>query len=296
MNPRPARGKNVVLWAVLLVPGLWLADSHAQVNPDGSTFIAPPLAKAKRVRKPPPEAAPAPGEVEPAGEGLVGKCGVERWGVKTLSDPDVDKVDFSSIQDVANVADLSGQPGQSVWPSFDPAHPVYPPDARIISSESQGYAGPGSLETAVIRLHGSIVCYKAEADHDYHVVIADSSLPPDQIPDCNHWPQSGPLRGQTMIVEFSDPGCPGASQSEFKGQLGDARRQFQQFLASVRQPQPGAQFVSIAPPIPVVVRGVKFFDPYHRQSGVSRFGVELHPVLCFKGASQLGGGSECDPY
>lgn len=287
------RLRTFVLWVLVLVPGLWLADSHAQDAADGASFAAPPIAKPKRSRKQPPQPAPAPGETEPAGEGALGKCGVERWGVKTLSDQDIDKVDFGSVQDAA-VSSLANEPGQPVWPSFDPQHPVYPPDTRITGPDSQGYAGPGSLETSVVRLRGNLICYKLEADHDYHVVIADPSL--DPVPDCNHWPQSGAVRGQTMIVEFSDPGCPGASQSEFKGQLADARRQFQQFLASMRQPQPSAQFAPVNPPIPVVVRGVKFFDPYHKQSGVSRYGVELHPVLCFKGASQLGSGSECDPY
>lgn len=296
-TPSVWRAGSIALWALVLIPGLWLADSRAQdVSSDGSGFVTPPNPKPKRSRKPKPAPAPGPVENEPPGEGAAGRCGVERWAVKTLSDAGVDKVDFNSVVDAGSVSDLSNMPGQPVWQNYDPSKGQLPPDVRITGPEDKGYAGADSLETSVIRVRGNLICYKLEADHDYHVVIADPSLPPDQIPDCNHWPQSGPIRGLTMIVEIPDPSCPGASQSEFRGQFAQARQQLQQLVASMRQPQPSDQFVETNPPIPVVVRGVRFFDPYHKQSGVSKYGLELHPVLCIKGAAQLGSGSECDPY
>ncbi|MBI3553198.1 MAG: hypothetical protein HY077_11935 [Elusimicrobia bacterium] len=308
--PCPGGGLSRIIWVLCLVPGLWLADSSAQdtaVPPDSPAAPAP--AKAKRVRKPP---APEPvGETEPPVEGA-GGCGKERWSVKTLSDPDFNQVDFGAVADKASVSDLALDPGQQVWPSFDPKNPVLPADLRIAGPDSEGYAGPSSLETAVIRVHGTLVCYKVEKDGDYHVVIADSKLTADQIPDCSHWPQTGPLRGQTMIVEFPDPACARSNpdqdgkvrQSEFAGQFGDARKQFQAFLNLQRLPAPASKFFQVAGAgsapggrsAGVVVRGVKFFDPYHRQDGVSRYGVELHPVLCFKDQAHVGSGTECDPY
>ncbi len=181
---------------------------------------------------------------EPADEGMNGRCGVERWGVKTLSDPDAASVDFADVVDTS-VHALITNPPQSPWSASQ-----YPADQRALS-------GPYS-EVTVYRIHGLMTEARREADHDYHAVIMD------------------PNTSETMIVEFPDPACPGADSSAYSSALAASRAQFEAMFGAAPS-YPGV--LKPNPPPAVVVTGVRFFDPIHGQDGVAPNGVELHPAL-----------------
>ena len=110
-------------------------------------------------------------------------CGTERWTIKTLTDADRNKVDFTPKE--ATVGWLVSQ--QS------PAH--LPADRRIAPVEKQTY-----------KVRGRLVSYKLEEDEDIHVVIAD-------VKDAN----------KTMIVEIPSPECAGACASGHAEEFRKAR-------------------------------------------------------------------------
>jgi hypothetical protein len=110
-------------------------------------------------------------------------CGIERWPIKTLSDPDVGKVNF-------NPRDSSvGRLGKKTAPHVSSSTP------RI-----------DGVETTTYRVQARLVEFKREDDRDVHLVIA---VPSDSA--------------KTMIVEFPDTACPGANGSPKKKQMGAAR-------------------------------------------------------------------------
>lgn len=77
-------------------------------------------------------------------------CGVERWAVKTLTDPGANQVNLTPQQ--TNIADLV-----SITP------PVSPTD-RV-----------GPTETQAFTLSGVVTFVKQEADGDYHIVVQDAT-------------------------------------------------------------------------------------------------------------------------
>jgi hypothetical protein len=95
-------------------------------------------------------------------------CGVERWAVKTLTDPDATRVDFANVIPTT-VAALNAFP----------THCSDLPDNRTFPEEFRVYE-----TTAIVQLT------REEEDHDIHVVLAD---PADST--------------QTMVVEVVDPAC-----------------------------------------------------------------------------------------
>jgi len=83
-----------------------------------------------------------------------------------------------------------------------------------------------------------------------------------------------------MIVEFPDPRC---VASPFKGhRIGKARHQFLRNRGSVSS----SSFTNLSGK--VVVTGVGFWDEIHGQTRVAPNGIELHPVLNFKGQCRRG--------
>ncbi len=100
-------------------------------------------------------------------------CGSERWPVKTLSDRDHAKVNFTP-QDTTVGWLVSQQ---------RPHNP--PANSRVSPIETQTY-----------RVKAVLVGFKEETDRDFHIVIADPGNPQE-----------------TMIVEIPDPGCAGACAS-----------------------------------------------------------------------------------
>jgi hypothetical protein len=122
----------------------------------------------------------------PAQMGCGVHCGTERWGVKTLSDPDSVRVNFSLLPET--VDGLISQP----------APPQLPADARIAPAEERTY---------IVTAH--LVGFKLEDDQDIHIVIADL----DQS-------------SETMIVEIPSTDCSEACSSAHFAEFVNARAAF----------------------------------------------------------------------
>ena len=110
-------------------------------------------------------------------------CGTERWQVKTLSDPDADRVDLTPV--ATTVESLTALPRPRYFPP---------------------YGRSGQTETAVFCVEGWLVDFTTEADFDVHVIVAgleDSSA--------------------TLIAEIPDARCSGACASGFAELYASAR-------------------------------------------------------------------------
>lgn len=79
-------------------------------------------------------------------------CGVERWHVKTGTDPQAATVSLAAPR-LTTVAALASLPAPAVLPA----------DARITP-----------VETTVYRVTATLAEYKLEADSDYHLVLSDA--------------------------------------------------------------------------------------------------------------------------
>ena len=82
-------------------------------------------------------------------------CGIERWAVKTLADPDAGRVNMTPV--ATTVTALRHIPR--------PAESAIPEDGR------------NPIEEHVYRVHALLLRYKRESDEDIHLVIADPSNP-----------------------------------------------------------------------------------------------------------------------
>ena len=112
------------------------------------------------------------------------QCGVERWPIKTLSDPDAAQVNFTPVQ--STVAELRG---------LAPP-PSLPHSSRIAPTE-----------LTVFTVTAQLVEMKLEEDRDIHMVIAEPSDPT-----------------ATMITEFPDADqCSGAVASAHAQEMRTAR-------------------------------------------------------------------------
>ena len=112
------------------------------------------------------------------------QCGVERWPIKTLSDPDAAQVNFTPVQ--SSVTEL-----RSLAPP-----PSLPQSSRIAPTELTVFTVPAQL-----------VEMKAEEDHDIHLVIAEPAN-----------------STATMITEFPDAdNCSGAVASARAQEMRTAR-------------------------------------------------------------------------
>ena len=85
--------------------------------------------------------------------GIQAQCGVERWSVKTGTDPDASKVDLSTYISTTIY---------NMWSSTKPSS--LPANNRISPRETNQY-----------RITGTLTKYARETDSDYHLVIKDSS-------------------------------------------------------------------------------------------------------------------------
>lgn len=92
---------------------------------------------------------PKHGHAEQANYYNASGCGVERWAIKTATDPAANQVNLTPQE--TSIADLV-----SIAP------PVSPTD-RV-----------GPTETQAFRLSGTLIFAKAEADSDYHLVVEDA--------------------------------------------------------------------------------------------------------------------------
>jgi hypothetical protein len=110
-------------------------------------------------------------------------------------------------------------------------------------------AAPRSAqERQVVEVTAMVLRYHREADQDLHLVLQGST-------------------GTTMIAELPAPAC--TIGSPYAAQMKAARTRF------LRLFRPGVR---------LRLTGVVFFDKAHRQDGVARNGVELHPLLAVEPA------------
>ncbi|MDP9223870.1 MAG: hypothetical protein M3P18_08440 [Actinomycetota bacterium] len=127
---------------------------------------------------------------------------------------------------------------------------------------------PASLNSTTPRLRGverrtydvraQVVEAKVEDDGDIHLVIASRTY-----------------RHRTMIVEFPNPRC---VASGFKrDRMRAARREVLDACGSFST----SSFTTLRGN--VRIKGVGFWDEIHGQTGVAPNGIELHPVLRFRG-------------
>src|SRR5205807_10635302 len=157
------------------------------------------------------------------------QCGVVRWAVKALSGPDRERVQRRSVD--ATIEALVALTRPVVLSSVARADPV---------------------EVTVYRVEARLLWLFAEADGDYHLVLAS--------------PRDTTI---TMIAEVPDPACAGACASGLATDYAQVRQKLINYLNSAE---------SEARPL-VRITGVGFFDYLHGQRGVAANGIELHPVV-----------------
>ena len=167
------------------------------------------------------------------------QCGEERWAVKTLSDKRERLVNFKPRDTTVNRLRKKPSPG--------------------VGANTPRIKG---VETTTWRIRVSLVEMKLEDDHDIHLVVSAPGQP-----------------SHTMITEFPDTTCNGASSSPKKAKMARARSTL---VAACGQPSSSSfhQLQGTA-----TLTGVGFFDILHGQTGVAPNGIELHPVLKFHGST-----------
>jgi hypothetical protein len=115
------------------------------------------------------------------------------------------------------------------------------------------------VEFTTYRVRAKLVGAVIEDDRDVHLVI-----------------RSPASRRKTMIVEFPYVRCNGARDSKKRAAMKRARAAFTNACGSI-----GTSFVDLKGRVRVT--GVGFWDEIHGQTGVAPNGIELHPVLRFRG-------------
>jgi hypothetical protein len=132
---------------------------------------------------------------------------------------------------------------------------------------------PSSLGSTTPRLPGierhtydvraQVIEAKIEDDEDIHLVIASRKYP-----------------NRTMIVELPNPSC---VASGFKrDRMRAARREVLDACGSFST----SSFTTLRGN--VRIKGVGFWDEIHGQTGVAPNGIELHPMLWFRGTCSRG--------
>ena len=118
------------------------------------------------------------------------QCGVDRWGIKTLSDRYRGRVRLPAVQ--TTITALAGVPAPS----------RRPPRTRVAPQE-----------TTIYCLDAYVISWDEKEDRDIHLTLLD---PIDQR--------------TTLIAEIPDPGCAGSCSSGYAGLYADARRRFYEGL------------------------------------------------------------------
>jgi len=181
--------KAAIAWAVLLLGAAATFGCSGSGPATPSTAARPTVTSESAVGT---ATAPTPatdaGPTEPPGDapGSGGEhCGTERWAVKTLSDSDAARVNFSPVP--ATVTDLRALAAPGALPQA----------SRIAPTELTTFS-----------VTANVVEFKIETDLDIHLVIAD---PNDAA--------------ATMIVEFPNAAdCSGAVSSTHRANMETARQ------------------------------------------------------------------------
>lgn len=165
--------------------------------------------------------------------------GVWRWDVKTLSDARADQVKL--MPQSATVRGLNEL--------RRPRRKLQTDTPRYKRVESKSY-----------RVTAELVKAKRSEDRDIHLVIRDRKT------------------DATLIVEFPDVRCRGATGSTAKPQMKSAREAFAQACGG----EPSTKFVALSGE--ATIEGVGFWDKDHGQAGNAENFVELHPAIRFESA------------
>jgi hypothetical protein len=206
-------------------------------TPAPTAFPTPtPVPTATPVGGPTPIATPANGGGNSTGS-CGTSCGVQRWHIKTLGDAYVNTINWTP---------------QSV--TVDQLRAAAVPTNYDQYNDTTRYA---PWETKSVTVRATLVGWKIETDHDYHIVIADLTHPSD-----------------TMIIEPPDPTCSSACDGGFANYFSAVRTKLTNCFG-----QPPTYFTNVSSGIVVDVTGVPEFDAIHGQTGVAPNGIEIHPVL-----------------
>ncbi|HSU61769.1 MAG TPA: hypothetical protein VLI55_20835 [Bryobacteraceae bacterium] len=168
------------------------------------------------------------------------ECGKERWAVKTMSDPGASMVTLTAVPTTVGALVTT------------PAPTIAAKDIRVNQIEKQAFTVHAKLIGFKQELQGT------EGDHDFHIVLQDLNS------------------ADTMIIEIPSPACQGVCDSTVQDRIQTARNQFS---AAFPKNPPGPEFLLVDGAPTVEVTGVGMFDFFHRQTGVARNCIELHPVL-----------------
>ena len=169
-------------------------------------------------------------------------CGEFRWNIKTLTDADTSKINFTSK-----------------WVTISDLNKIPNPYGSKLRKE------PIRLkeECQVYYIKCKIIAYKVEDDRDLHLIICD-------LDNSN----------ATMIAEIPNPDeCPEVSNSHYANLYRMVRVNFQSVLTKGKLRLKGVWNFNTAPIVEII--GVSFFD-YHsgtQPKGNGANSMEIHPVL-----------------
>lgn len=173
-------------------------------------------------------------------------CGVFRWAVKTLTDPKAGAIDPSPAD--TTVHQLVSLPTSIKVPDL-----------------GRGGDGPPftPVELKTYRITANLGGWKISVDDgDIHLVVHD------------------PTTDESMIVEFPDPACTTAASGTGRAEMTGARQ-------AIETSCPGNHLTTSFHKLAgeATITGVGFFDKMHRQTGLAKNGIELHPALGFQSAA-----------
>jgi hypothetical protein len=170
------------------------------------------------------------------------ECGHERWDVKTLTDPDADRLEVDNVRRLS-VTRL----GMLKRPSKAELNSGRAPKERRV------YTVKVILDSLPDRKLGFKI---EERDSDIHLAVRDKN-------------------GSTIIAEFPDSGC--TAGAEFRSRMRGAR---EALVRACDGKPPRGKFRELRGT--ATITGVLFFDFFHHQRGVSANVAEIHPVLDFE--------------
>jgi hypothetical protein len=133
---------------------------------------------------------------------------------------------------------------------------VHSTTIQSLSSRAKPAHYPTNNRISAAELHvwqvtARVTQYKEEADSDIHLVLKDSA-------------------NRSMIAEIPAPNCVG-NTSRWKANITNARSTWTHTYPL----STSWHYINRT----VTIRGLGFFDPPHGQTGISRNGIELHPVI-----------------
>jgi hypothetical protein len=124
----------------------------------------------------------------------------------------------------------------------------------VLHAHETSRISPPEFHIVIVR--ALLLGYRHERnDKDFHLVLAN---PDDQ--------------SETIIGELPDPTC--VANATFAHGLTVMRGWMVSTFGA-----PGRATVRLPQPVPVLVRGVVFYDFIHGQDGVAPNGIEIHPIL-----------------